>query len=116
MNTVHAFTTTERSASPNAPLCQPFRWIDSTPPTMGDALRLVRIAELVRDLAPGLAVMVELLETDELSADRGERRLFNIVQRGSLLRMAAAVAHQIAADSEQLTEVACDFAEKENQQ
>lgn len=74
----------------NAPELMPFTW--SADPSQ-------RFAALVRDIAAGSRVVVELLETDALAAEEG-RELLTPMQRADMRRLIGASLGALVDDAD----------------
>jgi hypothetical protein len=81
------------SWSPQAKDCRPLR-----------ADTVLRFTGTVRDMTAGAALVLSIIEADELAAENEERTLFSEHDRGDLMRFAISALRTVAADAADIAE------------
>ena len=81
----------EASARPVRPPFTPFNWLSE------DAQRypLADFANSTRDMAAGIATILEMIEDSQLEQDSGGAPAIGVTHCGNLIRFAIASAHQL---------------------
>ena len=79
------------------PMFEPFAWS----PRAKDcrplpAVAVLRFTETVRDMTAGAALVLSIIEADDLAAENEERTLFSRHDRGELMRFAISALRTVA--------------------
>lgn len=86
-----------------APMFEPFAWspdVNGCRPLPAGAV--LQFTETVRDMTSGAALVLSIIEADELSAKNEERTLFSEQDRSQMMRFAISALRTVASAAEHL--------------
>lgn len=98
------------SAAERGPLFQPFEWIATRPNECMPSNLVTTLASQTRDIAGGVAVLVEIFERDDIDAECADENgndippLIGATDRGDLMRLAVAALKLLAQQSASVLE------------
>lgn len=98
------------SAAKRGPLFQPFEWTATRHNECMPSHLITKLASQTRDIASGVAVLVEIFERDDIDAECADENgndlppLLGATERGNLMRLAVASLHLLAEQSSSVLE------------